>query len=349
MTIYLIVMSEVGQPGQFVSRVATSGILLLSVLLTVLHRVFIDQVLLKTAVFVGEILATPLSRPFVPPSDQSLNRQGLFQHAESSTHRVHAPMSNASLPISAGVVLEATHRPDVAALSFVLANNEFVEFNPLPTAVCSPINVSVLGYYLQGHPNISFVSFLLHGFTRGFSIGYTGPPSPLVCRNLASARSNLLAVVQAISKEIRRGHTSGPFLNAPLLEMHCSPLGAVPKKDGSFRIILDLSSPRGASINEHISASEFSVKYSLFDDAVDMVKTFEQQCFMCKVDIKHAFRLCPVQPSDWKHLAFSWNNLFFVDTRLPFGSRSSPFIFNQFAEALLWILSTVIGVKFLIH
>ena len=35
--------------------------------------------------------------------------------------------------------------------------------------------------------------------------------------------------------------------------------------------------------------------------------------------------------------------------RLPFGSRSSPFIFNQFAEALLWILVTVFGIPYVLH
>ena len=38
-----------------------------------------------------------------------------------------------------------------------------------------------------------------------------------------------------------------------------------------------------------------------------------------------------------------------VDTRLPFGSRSSPFIFYKFADALLWILTVVFGIPFIVH
>ena len=59
---------------------------------------------------------------------------------------------------------------------------------------------------------------------------------------------------------------------------------------------------------------------------------------MAKIDIKHAFRLCPVHPDDWPLLGFKWLGNYFFDVCLPFGSRSSPFIFNTFADALAWIL-----------
>lgn len=76
-------------------------------------------------------------------------------------------------------------------------------------------------------------------------------------------------------------------------------MGAVPKKDGTFRIILDLSSPRGFEVNEEISKEEFSVRYSSFDDAVSLVNGLGPDAFMAKLDIEHAFRLCPVHPSQW--------------------------------------------------
>ena len=34
---------------------------------------------------------------------------------------------------------------------------------------------------------------------------------------------------------------------------------------------------------------------------------------------------------------------------LPFGSRFSPFVFNKFADALLWILTIVFGIPFIVH
>ena len=109
----------------------------------------------------------------------------------------------------------------------------------------------------------------------------------------------------------------------------------MPKKDGSYRIILDLSSPRGLAVNEGISRENFSVKHASFDDAVEMVQAMGSEIFMAKLDIRHAFRLCPVRPDQWGLLGYCWQDKFFVDTRLPFGSRSSPFIFNTFADLLL--------------
>ena len=70
---------------------------------------------------------------------------------------------------------------------------------------------------------------------------------------------------------------------------------------------------------------------------------------MAKIDIKHAFRLCPVRPEDYQLLGMRWLGEYYFDTRLPFGGRSSPYIFNGFADALAWILIFVVGIPFVLH
>ena len=37
---------------------------------------------------------------------------------------------------------------------------------------------------------------------------------------------------------------------------------------------------------------------------------------MAKVDIRHAFRLCPVRPQDYRLLGMFWQGSYYVDTRL---------------------------------
>ena len=59
---------------------------------------------------------------------------------------------------------------------------------------------------------------------------------------------------------------------------------------------------------------------------------------MAKVDLKNAFRLCPVRHKDWHLLGIHWRNQFFVDKCLHFGLRSAPYLFNMVADALEWIL-----------
>ena len=146
-----------------------------------------------------------------------------------------------------------------------------------------------------------------------------------------------------------RKHTAGPFDSIPLPDLHLSPIGAVDKPDGSVRLILDLSSPRGSCVNEGIDPSLYSVKYCSFDDALNLIHINGRSSFMVKADIKHAFRLCPVSPSDWHLLGYSWCNQFYFDFRLPFGSRSSPYIFNSFANLLCWILQSVFAISYIIH
>ena len=155
---------------------------------------------------------------------------------------------------------------------------------------------------------------------------------------MRSAQDNAAQVTEAIIKELSRGHIVGPFPTPPLENLHCSPLGAVPKNDHTWCLILALPSPRGQSVNKYISKDDFSVQSTKFDDAVDMVSRLVRGALMAKIDIKHAFRLLPVHPADWDLQGTCWAGLYFVELRLPFGGRSSVYMFNSFADALTRIL-----------
>ena len=213
----------------------------------------------------------------------------------------------------------------------------------------SPIVLPHLLNLLKVFPDKNTASFLAHGFEHGFDIGSRGSHSPGALKNLISAMMHAAAVDLALSKEVSRGHTLGPFAEKPCNNLHISPIGAVPKKDNSFQLIMDLSSPRGTAINEGINKEDFSVTYSPFDQAVDMVFHLGKGAFLAKIDIKHAFRLCPVRIQDLPLLGIRWRGFYYVDTRLPFGSRSSPYIFNCFAEFLCWCIIHVCCIVHTMH
>ena len=57
----------------------------------------------------------------------------------------------------------------------------------------------------------------------------------------------------------------------------------------------------------------------------------------------------PIHPSLWSLFGIKWDSKLYFYTRFPFGSRSSPFVFNTLAEAIVWILQSNYGVPHLLH
>ena len=112
---------------------------------------------------------------------------------------------------------------------------------------------------------------------------------------------------------------------------------------------MDLSQPQGNSINDNIEKEDFPCQYTHFDNTTNMVYNKGKNCLMTKIDIKHAFRLLLVHSTQWILLGICWLSMYFVDTRLPFGLRSAPVIFNRFADAVCWMLNSVCNFKNLIH
>lgn len=52
---------------------------------------------------------------------------------------------------------------------------------------------------------------------------------------------------------------------------------------------------------------------------------------------------------DRELLGIHWKQKYYIDCCLPFGLRSAPFIFNQYAEALEWILHHNYQIADIIH
>ena len=114
-------------------------------------------------------------------------------------------------------------------------------------------------------------------------------------------------------------------------------------------MIQHLSAPAGSSVNDFIPRDAFSLHYSSVDDAVRLLLTTGPGALMAKADLKSAFRMIPVRRQDWELLGMRWNGAYYFDTCLPFGLRSSPYLFNEYADALQWILHHNYGMSSLIH
>ncbi|KAK3732477.1 hypothetical protein QZH41_003780 [Actinostola sp. cb2023] len=143
---------------------------------------------------------------------------------------------------------------------------------------------------------------------------------------------------------------AGPFLEPPLPNLQCHPVGVVPKKHSTeWRTIYHLSYPEGDSINDGIPKDPYSLQYVRVDDAIRIVQRLGRGSYMAKTDLKSAFRIIPIHPNDWNLLGVCWNSRYYVDMYLPFGLRSAPYIFNQLSEALEWSLKHNYGLQNVIH
>ena len=90
----------------------------------------------------------------------------------------------------------------------------------------------------------------------------------------------------------------------PMPTFRVSPIFLVRKRNGDFRLIHNLSYPTQNSVNEFIDPEFCTVRYSSIDDAIDMINRIGKGGKLAKTDIKSAFRLLRVSPSDFDQLGF---------------------------------------------
>ena len=173
----------------------------------------------------------------------------------------------------------------------------------------------------------------------GADIGYQGPHHTRQTPNAVSARMRPDILRQMVQKEVSLGRTRGPFFKPPFPTFICSSLGLVPKKPDGFRLILDLSQPSDDSVNYFIDKDEFSLTYCNIDSAVAILNRLGEGALMAKSDVKSAFRIVPVRTADHHLLVYKLANSYYYDVVLPFGCRSSPYLFCQISEAVRWIVS----------
>ena len=224
---------------------------------------------------------------------------------------------------------------------------------PPPDAVnmlgpTTPIKVERLLTLLVDHPDRQFTEYFLHGLERGFSRGYTLPLQNTSSPSLPSASQHPDFVSTSLQEACRRGETAGPFDTKPFPTMYISGVG-VPMKSGKLGLTHHLSSPSGRSINDGIPTADYSLHYVTIDNAISAIQAAGRGCYLSKVDIKSAFRICPVRPADWPLLGIHWQGKYYVERGSSFGLRSSPAIFNSVADAVEWILINKFSSTALLH
>ena len=226
--------------------------------------------------------------------------------------------------------------------------NPPLSWPPCPT----PIHLSRLSFYLRSHPDQEFARFILRGLEQGFHIGYSAStvPSRPSSTNHPSSAANRSITSAYVMQEVSAGRMVGPLAVQLRQQVHCSPIGLVPKghNTGKWRMIVDLSHPPGRSVNDGIPKPLCSLRYPSIADAVQFIKMLGPGTLLLKVDLRNAYRIVPVHPLDRHLLGLCWEEQTYVDQALPFGLRSAPILFTAVADAVTWALLQA-GITFVMH
>lgn len=143
------------------------------------------------------------------------------------------------------------------------------------------------------------------------------------------------------------------FIIGPFRVWRVSPVGLVVGKfSNKLHLVYDLSAHHSShipSLNSLIPPMEFSLKYASADLAIQTIIGIGPGTWLSKADISNAFKLLPIKPSLWRWHSIKWKESHYFATKLTFGSKSSPWLFNIFDQPLTWILSHQARYHLVIH
>lgn len=175
----------------------------------------------------------------------------------------------------------------------------------------------------------------MQGIRNGFSLIDCEPSQlpPAVVPNHPSATNpqTLHKVEHRISAEIEDGN----YVITDTRPIIVSALAAIEKPDRDIRLIHDLSRPHGVSVNDHAIKDE--CRYTTLNDALVFCKP---NSWMCKVDLKWAYRSIDIKVSERQITGLQWTfagdttGTYLLDAKLPFGSRKGPSHFNRVTQSI---------------
>ncbi|KAG2005332.1 hypothetical protein GB937_008875 [Aspergillus fischeri] len=227
-------------------------------------------------------------------------------------------------------------RPNTVA-QYPVFNTELPKLQPSP----SPLHAQRWRNLLRHYPG-DLGPTLAGILTYGVQISYRGKKHSCYSTNHYIHEPSIITGKLAEDLDLRRVRLASK-------PSFVSPIGLVPKHDGGWRRIHDLSWPPGRGVNQGIPDNWSAIEYMKIDDIYDQIIKAGPGCTIIKRDIKDAFRIVPVAEDNQHLLAFQWNDSTYVECCLPFGLATAPFLFNLFAEALHWILQCLLPVFYINH
>lgn len=188
---------------------------------------------------------------------------------------------------------------------------------------------------------------LIHALKSGFSWNSTiYIRSTIIYPHHASALLNASAILDKINTELALGRYIGPFskkeLEALIGPFIAHPLGVVPKRNGTWRVIEDLSWPRDGprpSLNSLSDNSDFSLNWSGLPEMTALVISAPLGAQFATFDWADAYRMLGIRTDElWRGIVH-WEGKFYVDRAAKFGGSATPFQFDLVGAAFEEIIT----------
>ena len=207
--------------------------------------------------------------------------------------------------------------------------------------IISNLNVEAWEKELCDYPDKHLLQYIKFGFPLSIS-----HPNLLTNTKVANHHSALQypeAIDKYIAKEQSYGTISGPSIHINSPHYHCSPLLTRPKDINDRRVILNLSYPKGQSLNDHVdklnfNGRSFTLKFPSVDDVVGRILQIEDPLIF-KLDMARAFRNLRVDPVDALKFGLSWRDTLYVDGGVVFGWTHWSAAFQMVADAISFIMA----------
>jgi hypothetical protein len=183
-------------------------------------------------------------------------------------------------------------------------------------------------------PNDEDRPFLMEGIQNGFKIipeGQRLPPAKVLNYRSCFSTDARPAISAQIAHELQQHRYIDLGKMAPK-RVHA--MAAIPKKNSSkIRIISDCSRPHGKATNDFIPQHPF--RYSSLDDVFGLITP---GCHMSVLDFQEAFRAVRIHPSQWQYFGLYWEGHYYLDTRMCFGLKNAPYLYDRIGRAIIRIL-----------
>jgi len=178
---------------------------------------------------------------------------------------------------------------------------------------------------------------VLDRIKNGADIGCRGEfRSPSVYKNSRDSYKVGRQVTDAVASWVKEGYVRGPVEEEDVpAEAKINGILTRQKPNGSVRVILNLSAPKGRSVNDGINNEEFPATMSSTAAWLRVLNKAGKGCWITKVDWSDAYKHISVREEDLNLQWFEWGGKFFQELSLVFGCASSAGIYDAAAKTII--------------